>query len=55
MEIRSFIAGILIAFAAFVLLPILKVNVTVTNPIGMWGNVVVAIVAVIVSYYLIRM
>jgi hypothetical protein len=53
MELRSFLAGILCLFAAEALLPFagVKVSVATPNPIV---NVVVALAALVVAYYLLR-
>lgn len=53
MELRSFLAGMLALFAAETLLPFLgvKVSVATANPLL---NVVAAVAALVLAYYLLR-
>jgi hypothetical protein len=54
MEIRSFIAGLLVMFAAIITLPVLSVKITITNPFGVWGTLAVAALCLVISYYILR-
>ncbi len=54
MEIRSFIAGLLVMFAVIIILPVLNVKITISNPFGVWGTLAVAALGLVISYYILR-
>ena len=54
MELRSFLAGIFFLLGVELLLPLIKVNVAVTIPFAPASTFVVAVVSIILAYYLFR-
>ncbi|MCX8194803.1 MAG: hypothetical protein N3G22_01715 [Candidatus Micrarchaeota archaeon] len=54
MEIRSFLAGIFFLLGMQILLPLLKVEIQVSLPYAPASYFVVAVLSLILSYYLFR-